>query len=111
MDIEVPRNGDYLRTWRLRDVDKVAIDLTGTTLEADARVVAGFGPVLASATITIEPGTSGLFSMRWHGADFDGVGSVTEVAAFAWDLKHRHADGIVEIVARGTINLIPGVTA
>lgn len=109
LDIRVPRNGSYFQEWQLCDADGEPIQLGGSTLEMDARPIAGGGSVIASATLTLTIGDEGRFSVLWNGSDFAALGVPTEITRAAYDLK-RTTDGIPEIPISGHIILIPGVT-
>lgn len=111
LDISVPRNGDFLADFQLCDSAGVGIDLTGHTLQSGARIIAGDGSVIASATVTVTEATAGRFSMRWRGGDFDPYGEPTRVSRFDFDLTHRYPDGVRLVPLRGTLHLIPESTA
>lgn len=110
LDIRVPRQGSYFQEWQLRDIDEVPIDLTGHTLAADARLIAGDGSVIASADIVMTEAITGRFNIVWNGADFDTVGEHTEVVRVAYDLKHTFPDSLVEVPVAGQLLLMPEVT-
>ena len=110
LDIEVPRNADYIEHWQLLDRDGEPIDLTTDTLTASARNVAGGASVIASATITKDAGADGLFTMLWRGSDFDGFGGKMQVVRAAYDLKQTFSDGLSRIVCRGHLIIHPEVT-
>lgn len=109
-DINVPRNAHYFEEWRLLDTDGTGLDLTDQTLEMDCRAIAGSGPVIASATISVVEATEGRFTVDWDGADFDGVSVDTEIVRLAYDLLRTDSTGTPTIDARGHIVLLPGVT-
>lgn len=111
LDIEVPRNGDYFEQWQLLDRDGEPIDITGDTLSADARSIAGGTAKIASATITKDPGTDGRFQILWRGSDFDSFGGKMQPVRAAYDLKQIHSDGRSRIVCRGHLIIYPEVTA
>lgn len=108
LNIDVPRNGHFMRDLTVYAQDGSIVDLTGATLEADARDIPG-GTVIASAALTIIEASAGVFRMIWTGADFDAFGSLTEVARPSYDCKITKA-GITDVF-RGQINLIPESTA
>lgn len=110
VELDVPRNGSYFQEWQMLDDENLPIDLTGHTLSADARSVAGEGAVLASATIVLVEANTGRFSMQWDGSDFDAYGDLTVDSRAAFDLKHAHPGGLVVVPVRGQIVLIPEVT-
>lgn len=110
LDIQVPRNGDYFEEWQLRDIDGNPIDLTGHTLSAQARPTGGDSTVIANAIIAITEAANGQFTFRWRGSDFDGFGNRFALAVAAYDIKHIHPDGIVNIPVRGQLLIPPEVT-
>lgn len=110
LDLSIPRNGDFLADFQFCDSAGVAIDLTGHTLQSSARVIAGDGSVIASATISILEPTAGRFSVRWRGSDFDAYGEPTRVSRFDYDLTHLHPDGVRLVPLRGTLHLVPEST-
>lgn len=110
-DIEVPRQGDWLRTLAFTDIDYTPIDLAGCTLAWQARAIAGSGGVLASAAITITDATAGQIEAKWHGPDFDSYGLTTEIVRVAHDLKLTYADSVVQVLLRGQLLIFPEVTA
>lgn len=110
LDISVPRNGDFLADFQLCDSAGAAIDLTGHTLQSSARLIAGDGSAIASATLNVVEPTQGRFSMIWHGSDFDAYGEPTRVSRFDFDLTHLYPDGIRLVPIRGTLHLIPEST-
>ncbi|WP_422057698.1 hypothetical protein [Sphingomonas sp.] len=110
-DIEVPRQGDWLKEIQLTDAEGNPANLTGCTIEWSARATAGAGSVLASATTSLIDGNEGLFSARWHGPDFDGFGIVTQPVRVAHDLKVTYPDGTIEVPVRGQLIIYPEVTA
>lgn len=109
-NIEVPRNGDFVAEFQLCDSAGAAIDLTGHTLQSGARVIAGDGIVIASASISLVEPTDGRFSMRWAGADFDAYGEPTQISRFDYDLLHGYPDGVKLVPLRGNLLLIPEST-
>ncbi len=108
--IGIPRNGDFYREWQLLDYDEQPIDLTGHTLEMDAREIAGDGTVLASAVISIIEPANGIFTVRWRGEDFDGYGERTAVARAASDLKHTYPDGVRDVYPYCLLEILPEST-
>jgi len=110
LDLEIPRNGDFVTELRLTATDGTPIDLTGHTLESSARVIAGDGAVVASATVTATEATDGRFSLLWHGGDFASFGALTQVARFAYDFTHTYPDGLRLVPFRGLLSLIPEAT-
>lgn len=110
LDLEVPRNADFYEEIQLTDVDGVPINLTGHTVESDARVIAGDGAVIASATIVIVEPLDGRFSMRWRGDHFDAIGDKTQVVRVAYDVKHTYPDGVRVVPFRGNLLLVPEST-
>lgn len=105
MNIDVPRNGHFVREFTLVAQDDSPINLTGSTIEADARDIPG-GTVIASATISITEAVNGKFEMTWAGTDFDAFGSPTEIARPSYDVKVTQA-GISLVPFRGYLNLLP----
>jgi len=110
LDLEVPRNGDFITELRLTATGGAPIDLTGHTLESSARVIAGDGTVVASATVTAVEPTDGRFSLLWRGSDFADFGALTRIARFAYDFAHTYPDGLRLVPIRGTLALIPEST-
>lgn len=110
-DIDVPRQGDFVREYALLDDNDEPINLTGATLMWSARSIAGSGEVLASATINLVEPTGGRFTARWHGPDFDAFGLPTEVVRVAHDLKITFSDSLVDVPLRGQLIIYPEVTA
>lgn len=110
-DIEVPRQGDWLKEIQLTDGEGAPSNLTGCTFEWKARAVAGTGAVLASATVTLIDGAEGTFSVQWHGPDFDGFGIATQPVRVAHDLKITFPDGTIDVPVRGQLIIYPEVTA
>lgn len=111
MDIEVPRNGDFLRTSQLVDDAGAPIDLTGNTLEMEIRRLPGDGgSAVATGTITIWPGIDGYFDELIRGADLGAISGTYAVVRFAYDLRRTHPDGILTVERRGHINYVPGTT-
>lgn len=110
-DIEVPRQGDWLREIQLTDADENPSNLTGCTIVWSARATAGAGSVLASATVDLLSGSGGLFRARWHGPDFDGFGVATQSVRVAHDIKITYPDGTIEVPVRGKLIIYPEVTA
>lgn len=115
MDIEVPRNGDWIREGQLlaalRDGTTEPIDLTGHTMELWIKRLAGdTGAPLATGTITIEPGIEGYYEELIHGADLAAVTGQYNVVALAYDLRRTDPDGLLIVERRGAIYLTPGVT-
>lgn len=111
LNLEVPRQGDFVREYELLDQSNAPIDLTGHTLAWSAREAAGSGSVIASATIIVVEAVSGRFRAKWHGPDFDAVGEVTEIVRVAHDLKHTYPGGEIDVPIRGELIIYPEVTA
>lgn len=111
LNIEVPRQGDWLKELQLTDIAGVPIDITGHTITWNSRVIAGVGAVIASATVTILEAANGMILARWHGPDFDSVGNQTEIVRVAHDLKDIYPDGTVDVPFRGQLIVFPEVTA
>lgn len=109
LNIDLPRNGHFLRELTAYAQDGSIVDLTGATLEASARDIPG-GTVIASAVMTLTDPTAGKFEMLWTGADFDAFGSLTEVARPSYDAKITPLGGVTDVF-RGQINLIPECTS
>lgn len=107
LNIDLPRNGHFLREITAYAQDGSIVDLTSATIEASATDIPG-GTVIASAVVTIVEASAGKFQMLWTGSDFDSFGSLTEVARPSYDAKITH--GGVTDVFRGQINLIPECT-
>jgi hypothetical protein len=110
-NIEVPRQGDWIKELQLTDIDGEPIDLTGHTFEWSARSTAGVGIVIASATVTIVEPLEGIIKGQWHGPDFDAVGIETEIVRVAHDLKDIYPDATIDVPFRGQIIVFPEVTA
>jgi hypothetical protein len=110
LDLQVYRNADYHETWQLSDTDNLPIDLTNCTLELRVRAVAGQGPVLATAVITINEPAFGIFTVFIDGAAFSGQPGATEVVRLAYDLRLTYPGGFQHIPAAGQVLLTPGVT-
>lgn len=110
-DIEVPRQGDWLKELQLTDAEGAPSNLAGCTIQWSARAIAGAGAVLASATILLIDGAEGMFSARWHGPDFDTFGLATQPVRVAHDLKITFPDGTIDVPVRGQLILYPEVTA
>lgn len=108
LNIDLPRNGHFVRELTAYAQDGSIVDLTGATIEARARDIPGGTLIGASATITLTEPAAGKFQMLWAGSDFDGFGSVTEVARPSYDCKITKA-GVTDVF-RGQINLIPEST-
>jgi len=108
MDIDVPRNGQFQREFTLVAQDESPIDLTGATIQANARDIPG-GTIIAAAVITITEAMSGKFEMLWTGADFESFGNLTQVARPSYDVKVIRSD-ITEVPFRGQLNLLPEST-
>lgn len=111
LNIEVPRQGDFVREYTLADTNGDPHDLNGATIDWDAREVAGQGAVIASATITIIDAITGTIEAKWHGPDFDAVGEPTEIVRVAHDMKLVLDGGDIDVPIRGQINLMPEVTS
>jgi hypothetical protein len=111
LDIEVPRNGDYLRESQLVDVDDNPIDITNSTFVMSVRSAAGAsGSVLASFTVTkLEPYAEGRFTEKLSGSALSAVAGAMEVVRLAYDIKRTDA-GIVTIEREGAVLLKPGVS-
>lgn len=111
MDIEVPRNGDYVRRSQLVDDKGLPIDLTSNTMELEIRRLAGDGGIpVASGIITIEPGANGYFEELIRGSDLGPISGTYAVVRFAYDLRRNHPDGIKTVERRGHVLLVPGTT-
>jgi hypothetical protein len=110
-DIEVPRQGDWVKELQLTDIDGGPISIGGCTFEWKARAIAGAGSVLASASVTILEASEGIVRAVWHGPDFDSHGLVTERVRVAHDLKQTYPDGTIDVPFRGQLILYPEVTA
>lgn len=111
MDIEVPRNGDFLRTSQLVDLDGQPIDLTSNSMTLEIRRLAGDGGApVARGTITILPGIMGYFDELIRGADLAAITGPYEIVRLAYDLRRVDGGGILTIERRGSIILVPGVT-
>ena len=110
-DIEVPRQGDWLKEIQLTDGDGAPANLTDCTIEWNARAVSGSGSVLASATVSLIDVAEGTFSAQWHGPDFDSFGIATQPVRVAHDLKITFPDGAIDVPVRGQLIIYPEVTA
>lgn len=110
LDIDLPRNGVYIRELSLTDDDGAALDITGATFEADAGTHAGYAGV-ASATFTPDGDpTTGRVTIKWTGSDFDAYGNLAEISYMVYDVKMT-LGATPYILMRGLLKLIPGVTA
>lgn len=107
MNIDLPRNGHFLREFTVYAQDGSIVDLTGATIAASARDIPG-GVIIASADATVTDGPAGKFELLWTGSDFDSFGSLTQVARPSYDCKITLL-GITDVF-RGQINLIPEST-
>lgn len=111
MDIEVPRNGDYMRQGQLVDDVGAPIDLTSNVMALEIRRLAGdTGSPIAAAAVEIEPGTNGFFTETILGADLGNVSGTFDVVRFAYDLVRTDSAGLRFVERRGFINYVPGVT-
>lgn len=110
LNIEVPRQGDWIKELQLTDIAGVPIDLSGHSLAWSARLVAGSGGVVATATVSILEASEGRIRARWHGPDFDAVGIATQIVRVAHDLKETYPDGSIDVPFRGQLNIYPEVT-
>jgi hypothetical protein len=107
LNIDLPRNGHFLRELTVYAQDGSVVDLTGATLEASARDIPG-GTIIASAAVSLVEATAGKLELLWTGSDFDSFGSLTQVARPSYDLKIT-LNGITDVI-RGQINLLPEST-
>lgn len=107
LNIDLPRNGHFLRELTAYAQDGSVVDLSDATLEASATDIPG-GTVIAEATMTVTDAAAGQFEMLWTGSDFNSFGSLTEAARPAYDAKITIA-GITDVF-RGQISLIPRST-
>jgi len=110
LTLGVPRNGHFFGEFALADSAGAVIDLTGHTLIAAARELAGDGSVVAAATIVLVEPTAGRFSMRWTGDDFAAIGEPTRVARCDFDILHEYPDGLRTVPVRGVLEIIPEST-
>lgn len=115
MDIEIPRNGDWIREGQLlatlADGTTEPIDLTGHTLELEIRALAGdAGSPVATGDITVEPGIFGFYQELIRGADLGAVSGTYQVVTLSYDLRRTDPDGILTVERRGNIFFTPGVT-
>lgn len=110
LDLEVPRNGHFFRTWQFTDAAGEPVDLSTATLTMKARDTAG-GSVIATGTLTAITAAQGLFSAKWTGSDFDSYGNVFEATRASYDVKCVYGDGIIDILVRGQLIIIPESTS
>ncbi|WP_333571302.1 hypothetical protein [Sphingomonas sp.] len=109
-DIEVPRQGDWLREFAMTGDDDTPINLTGASIAWQARSVGGVGAVLGTAAVSIVEPLSGRITVRWHGPDFHAIGLPSEIVRVAHDMKVTYPDGIVDVPLRGQLIIYPEVT-
>ena len=111
LNLEVPRNGHYQQDWQLSDSDGAPLDITDVYIDLQIRAVAGQGSVLATASLDKPTPLEGKFTVTISGGDFSSVPGYGEVVALAYDLRQTFLDAITQVLVRGQIYLMPGVTA
>lgn len=109
-DIELQRNADYLREYTILDDDGAVLDLTGATFAWDFKMRAGDPDApIASATVTVIDAPGGIVEVAFSGSDFDAVDGEFELVRLAYDFIGTQ-DSVSTPLARGYLNLIPGVS-
>lgn len=119
MDIEVPRNGHFLKGFTLEAFEEVdgeeiwsPIDITGWTFALDVKASAGAsGPPIASATFSDLDGLTGYVSVKIDGSDFASVEGEQEVVRLSYDYLAKDIDNIIMVEARGQVILLPGTSS
>ena len=104
-DIELFRNEEREFSSQCVTQSGIAIDITSAVFSSSAKIQAGDGAIIASATFTKTFPLQGMYTFVWDGADFDSYGNPNSQNKFSYDLK---IDGTV--VLYGQIILNPGVT-
>jgi hypothetical protein len=109
-NINVPRNGHARVMWQYQEDNGEPADLTGCTIAAVARNVAGGPDILATADVDITIAEEGLFTTLWDGSDFDDYGEAMGESIAAYDIKITRADSIIDVPMRGHLYIIPECT-
>ena len=110
-NINVPRNGMAKVMWQYCEDNGEPAVLTGCTIAATARNVAGGPDILASADVTVSVASEGIFTTLWDGSDFDSYGNPMAECIAAYDIKITRADSVIDVPMRGHLYIIPECTA
>lgn len=109
LNLEGVRAGDRNETTIALKSDGLPVDLTGSTVTAQARETATDDDTALVATITMVDEANGTFIIAWPGADVFTLLAGQESWAGVYDVQVESAAGVTTVLS-GTIGCVTDVT-
>lgn len=113
LDILLQRNEDWARSWLVRDGTGQPVDLTGFTVEMQAKRRLDNAATVASGVCTVGNPGGGQFTTILRASEghvLSTFGNALQVSNLPYDIRLVDSDGYKTVLVSGVIILTRGVT-